>query len=133
MTQYEYGLRLNQQHKKVVLSGHLQRRLHVPSTLKSLHDTLVLPDVESSTLSISRTLLPIVHKLKWSIKKDKLAKIIRGSMCGAMADSRSLQSCSGCLGPWIERQGQRIFGDTERVRFALCPDVRKMIRFYESM
>ena len=131
MKQYEYGLRLNQQHTKVVLSYHLRRRPHIPSTLKSLHDTLVLPDVESSTLSISRTLLPVVHKLKWSIKRDRLAKVIRGSMCGEMANGAD--TYSGRLGPWIERRGQRIFGDSERVRFALCPDVRKMIRFYETM
>ncbi|KAL4062974.1 hypothetical protein V8B97DRAFT_1671547 [Scleroderma yunnanense] len=134
--QYEYSLRLNQQHTKIVLSDHLQRCPHVPSTLKSLHTTLVLPDVESSTLSISRTLLPVLHKLKWSFKKDRMAKVIRGSMCGAMAvgnGKHSLHSYSGHLGPWIERHGQRIIGDSERVRFALCPDVRKIIQLYESM
>ncbi|KAG6337065.1 hypothetical protein ID866_2018, partial [Astraeus odoratus] len=134
--QYQYSVRLSQRHTQVVLSAHLRRRPHVPSSLRSLHDSHVLPDVESSTLSISRTLLPVVHKLKWSLQKDRMARVIRRSMCGAIANGAGkgpLSPYSAGFGAWIERHGQSIFGDTERVRLALCPDVRKMIQFYESM
>ncbi|KAI6135558.1 hypothetical protein F5141DRAFT_995598 [Pisolithus sp. B1] len=135
--QYENGLRLNRQHTRVVLSAHLRSRPHVSYALKSLHYSHVLPDAESSTLSISRTLLPVVHQLKWSIQKDRMARIIRGSMCGMMASGFGPKGTSrshpGCFGAWIECHGQNIFGESERLRLALCPDVRKIIQFYEKM
>lgn len=40
---------------------------------------------------------------------------------------------------WIERQGPKLIPDsspgleTERTRLALCPDVGKIIRFYEGL
>ncbi|KAH7925169.1 hypothetical protein BV22DRAFT_1011691, partial [Leucogyrophana mollusca] len=124
--QYENGLRLQRRHAGLIISSHLRRQAAAPhSALKSLHHSHVLPDIESSSLSVSRSLLPVVRQLKWSIQKDKLAKIVRGGNCGPVA--------VGGVGTWIELKGQSIIRDSERVRLALCPDVRKIVRLYEGL
>ncbi|KAF8445632.1 hypothetical protein L210DRAFT_2921265 [Boletus edulis BED1] len=130
--QYELSLRIRQTHTKVLLSSYLRARLSPPTALKSLHYSHVLPDVESLMLSISRSLLPMVHKLKWSIQKDNMSRIVRSHTFSAM-HSESPHPFNGGFGTWVEFKGANIFGDSERVRLALCPDVRKMIRFYEKM
>lgn len=83
-------------------------------------------------LSVSRSLLPVVHKLKWSIQKDNMSRIIRAHTFSANT-SKSPHPFNGAFGVWAEVKGSSIFGESERVRLALCPDVRKMIRFYEDM
>lgn len=84
-------------------------------------------------LSVSRSLLPVVHKLKWSIQKDNMSRIIRAHTFSAVNQSESSHPFNGGFGVWAEFKGANIFGDSERVRLALCPDVRKMIKFYEEM
>ena len=131
--QYESTLHVQQTHTKVLLSSYLRTRLSAPTALKSLHYSHVLPDIESSILSVSRSLLPVVHKLKWSIQKDNMSRIIRAHTFSAMNLSKSSHPFNGGFGVWAELKGINIFGDSERVRLALCPDVRKMIKFYEEM
>ncbi|KIJ22044.1 hypothetical protein PAXINDRAFT_165348 [Paxillus involutus ATCC 200175] len=133
VNQYENSLRLQQRYTKLVLSAHLRSRLSAPHTLKSLHYSHVLPDVESSTLSVSRSLLPVVRRLKWCIQKDNMAKIIRTSTCSARRGNDAFRPFNSSFGAWVELRGPNIFGDSERLRLALCPDVRKMIKFYEAM
>ena len=84
-------------------------------------------------LSVSRSLLPVVHKLKWSIQKDNMSRIVRTHTFSAMYSSESCHPFGGGFGMWAELKGANIFGDSERVRLALCPDVKKMINFYEQM
>lgn len=84
-------------------------------------------------LSISRSLLPVVHKLKWSIQKDNMSRIIRAHTFSITNSSESLNPYNGHFHKWAELKGSSIFGESERVRLALCPDVRKMIKFYEEM
>ena len=122
VNQYESGLRLQRERTGLIISSHLRRRAPPPVILKSLHHSHILPDVESSLLSVSRSLLPMVRKLKWSIQRDALANKVRGAK----------GSITG-LGPWIELNGQSIVRDCERVRLALCPDVRRMVRFYDGL
>ncbi|KAI9570300.1 hypothetical protein HD554DRAFT_2204100 [Boletus coccyginus] len=131
--QYEITLRVQQTHTKVLLSSYLRTRLSPPTALKSLHYLHVLPDIESSILSVSRSLLPVVHKLKWSIQKDNMSRIIRTHTFSAMNLCTSPHPFNGRFGMWAEFKGANIFGESERVRLALCPDVRKMIKFYEEM
>ncbi|KAG8219547.1 hypothetical protein J3R82DRAFT_497 [Butyriboletus roseoflavus] len=131
--QYENILRIQQTHTKVLLSAYLRTRLSLPTALKSLHYSHVLPDIESSIISVSRSLLPVVHKLKWSIQKDNMSRIIRAHTFGAINLSETSHPFNGGFGMWAELKGTNIFGDSERVRLALCPDVRKMIKFYEAM
>lgn len=122
MKQYETGLRLEKRYRSLVIASQLRRRVSSgPSTLENLYQTRVFPDVESSSHSISRLLLPVMHKLKWSIQRDKLAKIVR--------DGQS----EGGLASWFEAKGQRIIQDGERVRLALCPSVKKKVGFYEAL
>jgi len=125
--QYESGLRLQRRHTKYIIAAHLRGRGFGLNPLQKLHQSHVYPDVESSSPYISRTLLPVVRQLKWSIRRDKMAKIIRESAVPLAHGGPS------SLGKWIERQGPGIVPESERVRLALCPDVRKVIAHYESL
>ncbi|KAJ6575447.1 hypothetical protein B0H19DRAFT_1128731 [Mycena capillaripes] len=118
--QYENSLLLARQQTGHVLSLHLRRRGAELNPLKHLHQSQVYPDIESSSLSISRSLLPIMRKLKWSLQRDKLAKMVRDS--------------SGIfrVNQWLEGQ-RHILHEGERVRLAICPDIRKIVGFYENL
>ncbi|KAF9225511.1 hypothetical protein BS17DRAFT_778689 [Gyrodon lividus] len=133
VNQYQNGLRLQQRHTELVLAAHFRSRLSAPHALKTLHYSHVLPDIESSTLSVSRSLLPVVRQLKWCIQKDNMAKIIRATTYSARGGNDAFRPFNNGFGAWVELKGPNIFGDSERVRLALCPDVRKMIKFYEAM
>ena len=102
---------------------------HTPPTntasnsLQRLCSTHVFPDVESSSLNIvSRSLLPTMRKLKWSLQCDKLAKVFK--MSGA-----SVSICE-----WLEKgdsQGRKVLQEGEKVRLAVCPNIRSKVGFYE--
>ncbi|KAJ7459092.1 hypothetical protein B0H11DRAFT_1817648 [Mycena galericulata] len=119
--QYETSLLLARQQAGHVVSTHLRLRGAAPNPLKHLHQSQVYPDVESSSLSISRSLLPVMRKLKWSLKRDKLSKMVRDG------------SGISCVGKWLEGNGRNLVRDGERVRLAICPDVRKIVGFYEDL
>lgn len=87
----------------------------------------MLPDIESSSLRVSRTLLPTMHKLKWCLQRDKLSKMVKINFCGT--------SGTGMIGfgSWLEGRGQGIVEDGERVRLAICPNIRKTVEFYEAL
>ncbi|KAK7063945.1 hypothetical protein R3P38DRAFT_2821383 [Favolaschia claudopus] len=118
--QYENAVLLARRHASHVLSAHLTRRRSAPNPLKHLHQVLIFPDVESSSLSISRSLLPIVRKLKWSLQRDKLAKQVR--------DGSGIFG----VGKWLEGR-MHILHEGERVRLAICPDVKRIVGMYEGM
>lgn len=132
MEQYEQRVRLHRRYIQTFLAANFRRRPLVLSELKSLHDSRILPDVESSMPFICRSLLPAVHKLKWSIQKDKIAMAIRRGVCGALAGKDAAQSSSSTFGSWLEHRGHGIIGDSERVRLAICPGIKKLILFYET-
>ncbi|KAJ6609374.1 hypothetical protein B0H10DRAFT_2064601 [Mycena sp. CBHHK59/15] len=120
VVQYETSLLLARQHVGHIVSMHLRRRGAAPNPLKHLHQSQVYPDIESSCLSVSRSLLPVMRKLKWSLQRDKLAKMVRdGSILG--------------FGKWMEGNGRRVVHEGERVRLAICPDIRKIVGFYEDL
>ncbi|KAG1754921.1 uncharacterized protein EDB91DRAFT_1042655 [Suillus paluster] len=131
--QYGSGLRLQRQRTALIISSHLRRRAPAPVVLKLMYHSHILPDVESSLLSVSRSLLPVVRQLKWSIQRDKLANEVRGLNGGALGLGNVALPLTGSLGSWIELKGQSVVRDCERVRLALCPDVRRMVKFYESL
>ena len=62
-----------------------------------------------------------MHKLKWSIQRDRLAKMVRDGQR------------EGGLATWLEAKGQSIIQDGERVRLALCPSVKKKVGFFEGL
>ncbi|KAF9469845.1 hypothetical protein BDZ94DRAFT_1243393 [Collybia nuda] len=128
ITQYENSLQLARQHVSDVISIHLKRRSLLPNAvLSSLHLAHVLPDVESSSLNVSRTLLPILHKLKWCLQRDKLSNLVKINFCGSLGTEKLVG-----FGAWLEKRGKGVVKDGERVRLAVCPNIRKTIEFYEE-
>ncbi|TFK41813.1 hypothetical protein BDQ12DRAFT_677206 [Crucibulum laeve] len=124
--QYENGRRLARRHTSHILSLQLERRFSTPTILKSLHFSHVLPDIESSFSNVARSLLPVMRKLKWSLQRDRFAKAVKTGNC-------SIARGSGSMAAWLENYGKGIVQDGEKVRLALCPDVRKRVVFYESL
>jgi len=116
VVQYETSMQLQKTHLRHLLSSHINAR--PMNALQLLHSTRILPDVESSSPRISRTLLPVVRKLKWCIQKDRLAKQVREQ---------------GGLKDWLEDRGRLLVRETERVRLAICPGVRKVVGFWEEL
>ncbi|KAJ3880801.1 hypothetical protein F5879DRAFT_1013656 [Lentinula edodes] len=136
IAQYETSLKLARNQTSRIISMQLrQRKLDSSDFLKTLHQAHVLPDEESSCLRVSRSLLPVMRKLKWSIQKDNLSKKIRDgtvhSIPGRLSNS-SLDSLEAFCG-WLENRGRGIVHDNERVRLAICPDVQKKVMFYEGL
>lgn len=94
---------------------------------------------------VSRTLLPAIRSLRWSFKRDQVSRVVRGAGgIGALfASRRSADDGSDSpdrgVATWIEKQGPKLIPDSssglgvERTRLALCPDVGKIIRFYERL
>jgi hypothetical protein len=103
----------------------------VSGKLQNLHKSHILPDVESSSLFISRSLLPVVHKLKWSLQKDRLAKMLRDHACVGPATRRGGERAG--FSKWLETRGRGIVQEGEKVRLAICPDIRQIIGFYEDL
>ncbi|KAJ4485791.1 hypothetical protein J3R30DRAFT_3655136 [Lentinula aciculospora] len=124
--QYETSLKLARNQTSRIISIQLRRRKqNSDDFLKTLHQAHVLPDEESSSLHVSRSLLPVMRKLKWSIQKDNLSRKIKDGT----AKIESLEVFCG----WLESRGKGIVQDNERVRLAICPDVRKKVGFYEGL
>lgn len=115
------------QHLSHILSVQLNKRLPSPATaFKSLHAMMVLPDVESSSIKISRSLLPVVRQLKWCLRRDQLARCFKSGPYAA-ANGRS------AFWTWLEAGGRNVVQDGERLRLAICPIIRKKICFYEHL
>ncbi|KAI0001716.1 hypothetical protein BJV77DRAFT_1063124 [Russula vinacea] len=74
---YEKSVLLQRGHASNVVSSKLRRWSLHPNPLEALYKTHVLPDVESSSPLISRCLLPVVRRLKWSIQRDSLSRVLR--------------------------------------------------------
>ncbi|GLB35859.1 putative F-box domain containing protein [Lyophyllum shimeji] len=123
--QYETGLRLARRHACDVISTQLRRRPTRDKFLDSISH--VLPDVELASHMISRTLLPAIHQLKWSLQRDRLSRMVRLGIYGS-----TLRDGAG-FGGWREKKGHGIVEDGERVRLAICPDVKKTVKFYEGL
>ena len=75
-----------------------------------------------------------MRQLKWSIQRDRLARIVRDGPCVGGTTSADNQG-GGMLAAsaWIEANGKGILHDGERVRLALCPGIKKIIGFYEGL
>ncbi|KAA1467942.1 hypothetical protein DENSPDRAFT_360978 [Dentipellis sp. KUC8613] len=120
---YENSLRLQRRHASHVLSSLLRHRSR---GVAHLQDSRVLPDVESSSPRVSRSLLPVMRKLKWSIRKDSLAKMVRTLPIAQ-------EYVSGNAGSWLEKRGTSLVGECERFRLAICPGVKRIVNFYEKL
>lgn len=110
---------------KLAVQLHRRTTAGPPSrSLQSLYSCHVLPDVESSSTNVARSLLPIVRKLKWSIQRDKLARVFKTS------------GIRTGIGAWLEHGkgfGRKVIPDSEKVRLALCPDINRTRGFFERL
>ncbi|KAK7058436.1 hypothetical protein VNI00_002070 [Paramarasmius palmivorus] len=124
---YEASIKLSRRHAGHIVSTVLRQRTQSSNDvmLKALHATHVLPE-ECSSLRVSRILLPVMRKLQWSFQRDKLSRMFRDGTVHVYRDP-------GKFGKWVEGRGKGIVQEGERVRLALCPDVRKKVGFYESL
>jgi hypothetical protein len=125
--QYENMRSLCRRQASRVLAVQLQRRTTngTPSnSLQILCSTHVFPDVESSSLNVARSLLPVMRKLKWCLQRDRLAKVFKVS------------GVSIGIGAWLDKgnsEGRKVVNEGEKVRLAVCPNIRTKVGFYERL
>ena len=118
---------LSRRHASHVLAVQLRRRTTNGTASKSLQilcSTHVFPDVESSSLNVSRSLLPIMRKLKWCLQRDRLAKVFKVS--GVPVG----------IGAWLDRrdsEGRKVVQESEKLGLAVCPNIRTKVGFYERL
>ncbi|KZW00557.1 hypothetical protein EXIGLDRAFT_761637 [Exidia glandulosa HHB12029] len=110
--QFEASQRLQRIHVRDLLLAHFRSR---PVPLYPA-DTRLMPVAEGSSFQIARSLLPVMRKLKFAIQRDVLSRQVRAR---------------GGVSAWLESSGRGL--ETERVRLAVCPGVRKVVRFWEGL
>ena len=152
---YESSLRLHRLHAQNLISTVLRGRLQPsnPSAVGPQHPITGRSDIYGSTEGlkrrkpgvVSRTLLPTIRNLRWSFKRDQVSRVVRGASGIGTLFARRRSTDDGSDTPdrsvamWIEKQGPKLIPDSspglevERTRLALCPDVGKIIRFYEGL
>ena len=137
MKQFETSQRLQRTRVVRVLTVHIQHMCASQSAaLQSLHTARVLPDEEGNSPAVARSLLPIMRRLKWSIRRDILAKKVRARE-GREGESDSseleMKGPAGALLLWLEGKGRGLWKEHERLRLAICPSITKNIRYCESL
>ncbi|OCH86095.1 hypothetical protein OBBRIDRAFT_738621 [Obba rivulosa] len=116
VAQYETSLRLQRTRTSNVIASSLRKRSPTSAFAR------VLPN-ESATISPS--LVPAMRRLKWSIRRDALARVIK--------DRSEIVHSGGIVG-WLEGRGRGVMRrENERVRLAVCPGIKGIIRFYENL
>lgn len=98
--------------------------------LRNLYNKRILPDVEAMSLRISRSLLPAVLRLKRSLRRDELKRLL-------MANHFALSSTTGVedkKAHWlVDGKGRGIWREDERIRLYVCPRIRPAIDYFESL
>ena len=121
--QYESAARLKWTHARTVL----QRSLHTrssPAARDAFYHTRVLPRYTSST-HVAAPLVSAVRRLRWAIQRDRLAHFVK---------DRSEMAKKGGLMKWLEENGRTVmFKENERVRLALCPGIKGIVKYYEGL
>ncbi|KAI0640075.1 hypothetical protein C8Q77DRAFT_106117 [Trametes polyzona] len=117
--QYEIALRLKWTLARDVLSHTLRNRS--PATQDTFYHTRVLPH-ETSAAPVSARLVSTVRRLRWALQRDRLARLVR---------DRSEMVEKGGVVAWL--QGKGLWRENERLRLAVCPGVKGMIKFYEGL
>ncbi|KZV76959.1 hypothetical protein PENSPDRAFT_568804 [Peniophora sp. CONT] len=118
---YTNAVRLQRRHVADILASSLRARPHAPERQRAL----LAIDPDSARLSLARSLLPAggiaralvpaIRALQWSLRRDDLARMVRGK------DDLSV---------WLAARGA-IVSENERYRLAVCPSVRKIVASYE--
>ncbi|KAF9647433.1 hypothetical protein BDM02DRAFT_3145869 [Thelephora ganbajun] len=151
---YENALRVHRLHAQNLISTVLRGRLQSsnPSAVVPPHSITGRSDIyvteglkRSKPGVVSRTLLPTIRSLRWNFKRDQVSRVVRGaSGIGALFAKRKSSddesdTSDRNVAIWIEKQGPKLIPDSssglevERTRLALCPDVGKIIKFYEGL
>jgi hypothetical protein len=128
VNQYETSIRLHYDHVGRVLTRHLRARAlqPIPESLPSnLHTHL---PIESQSHRVSRSLLPVIVRLKWSMARDQISRSVRvrPPAKGLVNDEKNFKR-------WLEGKGYALLRENERVRLAICPGIKKLVGFYETL
>ena len=106
--------------------GGISRKQANPLLLLASSNVNVVPDIESCSPYIARSLLPTVRKLKWSIQRDTFARLIKAQFYknGGKAGFEK----------WLfEGRGREVVREGEKLRLAICPDIRQRVVFFEAL
>ena len=137
--QYETSRRLHLAHIRHCIETHLVKHILPAHTLKCAeaeaqaqeaaslrgapdpHPAATPQRPKDPEARCSPRLLPTIRSLKWSQRRDAFARMVRSNRVGSSID-RS----------WFEGAGHGLWEEGERVRLAICPGVRPVLRFWES-
>ena len=135
--QYETSRRLHQAHIRHCIETHLIKHVIPARALKQVEaeaetqsssspgtagpDPSTLQRPKDPESRCSPRLLPTIRSLKWSQRRDAFARMVRSNRAGSSIDRG-----------WFEGPGHGIWEESERVRLAICPGVRPILRFWES-
>ncbi|KAI8990693.1 hypothetical protein BD414DRAFT_413930 [Trametes punicea] len=120
--QYEISLRLQWTHARDVVSHVLRARS--PAARETFYHTRVLPR-DASAAHVSPSLVSTVRRLRWALQRDRLARLVR-DRCHIVKN--------GGVADWLEGKGRAALSrENERVRLALCPGIKNIVRFYEGL
>ncbi|KAI0354608.1 hypothetical protein OH77DRAFT_1590390 [Trametes cingulata] len=120
--QYEHSLRLQWTHARDVLSRALRARS--PAARETFYHTRVLPR-EASAAPVAAPLVSTVRRLRWALQRDRLARLVK---------DRSEMVKHGGVVAWLEGKGRSaLWRENERVRLALCPGIKGIVKFYEGL
>ena len=124
MKLYESWQRLEHARIIRVLTQHLHKRVHHGLGVTK---GVVLPCETVSPL-VSRRLLPVIARLKWSMTRDRLARRVRveSPEGGMITDVDHLKA-------WLEGRGRLVVQESERVRLAICPGINRIVKIFEGL
>jgi hypothetical protein len=78
----------------------------------------IIPDIEAASHRVARALLPAVHSLNISLRRQSLARVIRDGATRNIA--------------WFEGKGRELGVSGEQERLAVCPSVKKSVKAWED-
>lgn len=127
VTQYENSMRLQWTHARTILS-HTLRTRSTPAAREAFYHTRVLPrDLSPTPTHVSPSLVSSVRRLRWALQRDRLAHHVKDR-------SEMVKDGNGGLMRWFEGNGRAVmWRENERVRLALCPGIKGIVKFYEGL
>lgn len=113
--------RINTVYAKRSVNNMLQNRSSNPCEIQIRIARIILPGFQPGASShISSSLLPVIRTLKWKFLRDQVARMHRD-----VGGKHLTQD-------WLEKT-VRSYPETERLRLAVCPDVRKLTMYFEQL